>query len=273
MIYQKRGIMSKPRILIWDIETAPMLGYVWSLWDNDLSLDQVKKDWHLLSWSAKWLDDPPEKVMYMDQRNEKDITNDKRILKKLWHLLDEADIVITQNGKNFDHKKVNARFLHHGMQPPSSYKHIDTMLIAKKHFAFTSNKLAYMSDKFNNKYKKLKPTKFPGFSMWVECLNGNQAAWKEMEKYNKYDVLALEELYKKLIPWDNTINFNIYSESHKDIVCSCGSKDFKHNGHVYLSTGKYKRFKCRKCGAETRGKENLLSKEKRKSLRLRTERS
>lgn len=261
-----------PRILLFDIETAPMLGYVWTLWENNVSLDQLNKDWHILSWSAKWLGDAPDKIMYQDQRGAKDVADDKRLLKGIWKLLDEADIVITQNGKSFDHKKLNARFILQGMQPPSSYRHIDTMIIAKKHFAFTSNKLAYMSDKLCTKYKKLKPTKFPGFSMWLECLAGNKKAWKEMEKYNKHDVLALEELYYKLIPWDNTINFNLYRDD-TDIVCNCGHKEFKKYGFAFTSQGKFQRYVCTKCGSETRSKQNLLSKDKKASLRLRTERS
>jgi DNA polymerase elongation subunit (family B) len=264
--------MKKPKVLIVDIETAPMLGYIWGLWENNVSLEQLYKDWHILSWSAKWLGDPPSKIMYADQRNMKNIEDDKSILKKVWRLLDQTDIVITQNGKAFDHKKLNARFILQGMQPPSSYKHIDTLLIAKKHFSFTSNKLAYMSDKLCTKYKKLKPTKFPGFEMWLQCLAGNKAAWREMEKYNKHDVLALEELYYKLIPWDNSIDFNLYTDS-TEIVCKCGSKSFTRNGYAYTSVGKFKRWKCKSCGSETRGRQNLLSQKKRGTIRLGTVRS
>jgi len=254
-----------PRVLVFDIETAPILGYVWGLWENNVGLNQVKSDWYILSWAAKWLGD--KKVMYQDQRNAKNIENDKELLKGIWRLLDEADIVITQNGKAFDQKKLNARFIMNGFQPPSSYKHIDTRLIAKKHFAFTSNKLEYMTDKLNKKYKKLKHSEFGGFELWSECLKGNLSAWKTMEKYNKYDVLATEELYNTLIPWDSSVNFNLYHDS-EDNTCKCGSTEFWQNGHEYTSVGKFKRFKCKKCGAYTRDRENLFSKEKRKSLRV-----
>ncbi len=264
--------MNKPKILIFDIETAPMLGYVWALFDQNVGLDQIYKDWHILSWSAKWLDDPPDKIMYADQRNAKNIEDDKKILKQIWKLLDESDVVITQNGKAFDHKKLNARFVLQGLKPPSTYKIIDTLLIAKRHFAFTSNKLAYMSDKLCTKYKKLKPTKFPGFAMWLECLAGNKEAWKEMEKYNKYDVLALEELYYKLIPWDSGVNFNVYHSSEA-VVCTCGNTSFVSKGYTYSTSGKYKRYICKSCGKETRGKQNLFSKEKKASLRSGTSRS
>lgn len=96
-------------------------------------------------------------------------------------MLDEADIVITQNGRKFDQKKLNARFILNGFKPPSSYKHIDTLVIARKHFGFTSNKLKYMTDKLCTKYKKLDHSKFPGMELWRECLKGNSEAWTEME--------------------------------------------------------------------------------------------
>lgn len=261
--------MSKPKVLLLDIETAPLTAYVWGLFDQNVGLNQIVSDSYVLSWSAKWLDDSPKNIMYMDQRNSKDIENDKKLITAIWKLLDEADIIITQNGRRFDAKRLNARFIMHGLQPPSSYKHIDTYLIARKHFGFTSNKLEYMTDKLCVKYKKLKHAKFSGFSLWKECLAGNKEAWTEMEKYNKYDVLSLEELYHKLSPWDNTVNFALYSEDENH-VCKCGSHEFKKQGYAYTSVGKYQRYKCKDCGHESRGRTNLLSPEKKKSLKVGT---
>lgn len=253
------------KVLIFDIETAPMLAYAWAIWDQNIGLNQIKDDWFVLSWAAKWLGDSPSKIMYQDQRNAADVKDDKELLGGIWKLLDEADIVIGQNCKKFDIKKLNARFLHHGMQPPSSYRVIDTVNIAKKNFAFTSNKLEYMTDKFCTKYKKLSHKKYPGFSLWSACLAGDKAAWTEMERYNKYDVLSLEELYEKVSAWDNSINHGVYS-NELEHVCSCGSKEFSKRGFVFTSMGKFQRYKCQKCGKETRGKENLLSPVKRKLM-------
>jgi hypothetical protein len=260
-----------PKILIFDVETAPIVAYVWSLWDQNVGLNQIEKDWHLLSWSAKWLGDPEDKVMYQDQRGRRNKEDDKELLKGIWKLLDEADIVIGQNSKSFDHKKLNARFIMNGMKPPSSYRHIDTKILAKRHFGFTSNRLEYMTDKLCTKYKKQKHAKFFGFYLWLECMKDNMEAWEEMEMYNKYDVLSLEELYYKLIPWDNSINFNVYSEC-VDTVCTCGNEEFKHSGFYYTNTSKFDKYQCTKCGSEVRGRVNLLSKEKRKSLKAGTQR-
>lgn len=258
---------SSPRVLVFDIETAPILAHVWGLWENNVGLNQIQSDWHILSWSAKWLDDAPEKVMYQDQRGMTDITNDSDLLKGIWDLLDEADIVITQNGKKFDVKKLNARFILSGFPPPSSFRHIDTQEIAKRYFAFTSNKLAYMTDKLCVKYKKLtNHGKFQGHELWTECLKDNLEAWKEMELYNKYDVLSLEELYHVLIVWDSRINFNVYTDS-LEVECKCGSKDFIKNGFSYTNTSKFQKYRCKSCGSECRDKKNLLSKEKQDSLK------
>lgn len=256
--------MNSPKILVFDIETSPIISYTWGIWDQNISLNMIKQDWYILSWGAKWLDS--DNTIYMDSRGSKDISDDSKLLKGIWKLLDECDIVVTQNGKSFDVKKLNARFILNGMKPPSSYRHIDTLQLAKKHFGFTSNKLEYMADKINIKYKKLKHDKFAGFELWKECLKGNLKAWNDMKKYNLHDVLSLEELYKKLIPWDTAFNFNAYSDT-LDNVCTCGSKDFLRKGYRLTNTGKFQRFKCKDCGAESQSKVNLLSKDKKKALK------
>jgi hypothetical protein len=253
-----------PRILLIDIETSPIVSYTWGLWDQNVGLNQIKEDWYILSWGAKWLHD--KNIMYQDLRCSKTPENDSPLLKSMWKLLDKADIVITQNGKKFDIKKLNARFIINGFQPPSSFKQIDTLEIAKKHFAFTSNKLEYMADKINTKYKKLKHEQFSGFEMWKECLKGNMKAWKAMEKYNKYDVLSLEELYNKMIVWDKGVNLNHYYD-YPTQICSCGSTEQIKKGFEYSAVSKFQRYKCTNCGKSSVDRVNLFTKDKRKSLR------
>lgn len=243
--------MSKgPKILFLDIETSPIEAYVWGLWDNNVALNMIKKDWSILSWAAKW-----GGRKFVSQYDVQHYT-EKQILLLLWRFLDRADIVVTQNGKKFDIPKINARFLKYDMNPPSSYQQIDTLKLAKKRFGFTSNKLEYMTKEFNKKYTKQDHKKFPGFELWSECLKGNKSAWREMAKYNKYDVLALEELYNKLIVWDTAVNFNVYYNDGKP-HCTCGSTTFVKNGYSITNAGKYNRFQCKACGSEVRVKTNL----------------
>lgn len=248
-----------PRVLIYDIETAPLLGYCWSLWDNNIGLNQIHSDWHVLSWAAKWMGE--EDVYYQDQRDVKNVEDDKQLLQGIWKLLDECDFVITQNGKKFDQKKLNARFVIHGMKPPSTYRHIDVLQIAKSQFGFTSNKLQYMTETLCKKYKKSGHAKFSGFELWSECLNGNIEAWSEMENYNILDILSLEELYSIISPWDAKLpNFSVYDDEPSE------NEEWVKDGFVYSNLGKYDRYRNTITGQQRRGNANLLSKEKRDSL-------
>lgn len=254
----------KAKVLFLDIETLYMTVRVWRPGEQYISHDQMDKDWNIISWAAKWLGSDQE-VMYQDNRKAKHIRCDKQLLKGIWKLLDEADVIVTQNGKGFDIPKLFARFIINGMQPPSSFKQIDTKLIAKKHFGFTSASLAYMLDKLGVKYKKLKHKKFPGMELWEECEKGNIEAWNEMELYNKHDVLGLEELWEKLRPWDNSVNFNLFTDTTYE-ACKCGGEYIK-NGYAYTSVGRYQRYRCFDCGAELRGRENLFTKKKKASIK------
>jgi hypothetical protein len=262
-------VKSGPKVLVYDIETAPLMAYCWSIWDQNIGLNQIVSDTYILSWSAKWLGAPDSEVMYMDNRNAKtlsELENDYELVKGIWDLLNQADVVITQNGKHFDQRRLNARFLHHNLGPASASKHIDTKQIASKHFGFTSNKLAYMTDKFCTKHKKQEHKKFPGFDLWRECLNLNPEAFAEMEDYNKHDVLALEELYYRLAPWDNTVNFNLYTDTTDTVCSACGGTDLFKNGYAYTSNSKFQKYRCKSCGKETRGKVNMFTADKRASL-------
>lgn len=253
------------KVLLLDVETAPMYAMIWSLRHNDyIPPSRITKDWFVLSWAAKWLDE--DVMFYMDQRDEPHLDNDRKILDGIWKLLDEADLIVTQNGKKFDEKKLNARFVIHGMHPPSSYKHQDTKQIASKNFAFSSNSLEYLSGILNTTYKKLKHKKFPGDDLWKECLNRNPEAWEEMELYNKHDVLALEELYKRLRPWDSTINPNLYHDG-LNTICVCGSTSHRKNGYHLTNAGRFDRYQCKECGFQWREKQNNFEAMKRLTLK------
>lgn len=264
-----------PWILILDVETAPLVVLTFGLFDQNIGLDGILQDTFILSWSAKWLQDvngkvygPHNKIMYSDQRNNKKIDkNCPKLLKEIWDLMDKSDIILGQNSKRFDVPMLNAAFVQAELTPPSSFKQIDTLSIARKAFKFTSNKLAYTTDKLCKKYKKLTHSKYPGIKLWKECLNGNKDAFKEMEKYNCHDVLSTEEYFQIIQSWDTSaINLNIYHNDYHH-KCRCGSLNLIRNGYAYTTTGKYIRYKCKSCGAESRDAQNLLTKEKRASLK------
>lgn len=253
------------RVLLIDIETAPILGYVWSLWKQNIGLNQIKDEWYILSFCAKWLGEPA--IIYQDIRH--DPHSDASLLQPLWDLLNEADIIIGQNGKAFDMPKIQARLVMHGFLPPRPYKVIDTLLMAKQQFRFTSNKLEWMTGESAGltTLKKNQHSKFPGFSLWSECLKGNPEAWDEMKAYNIPDVTSMEELYLKLRPWYvGHPNMAVYVDSDKIACPKCGSHDVKQEGWAFTQIGKYEQYHCGNCGGYSRGRYTCNSTEVRKAL-------
>lgn len=241
--------MEKLKVGIIDVETSPLTAYAWGRHDVNIALNQVVKDWRLLCAAWKWLGG--KQIAFAEARNDKD---EKALLQKIWAFLDTADILITQNGKAFDSKKLNARFIMHGMKPPSPYKHLDTYLIAKSAGAFTANSLEYLTDKLCVKYKKLTHKKFPGMALWTECLKGNSAAWAEMKKYNIHDVLATEELYGKLKAWVPANAPPVYVGEGCQV---CGARDMVKWGSRPSKSGLMVRRFCKHCG---KWQERLLKK-------------
>jgi hypothetical protein len=257
-----------PRIVTLDIETAPILAYVWGLFKQFVGLDQIVADWSILSVTWKWLDE--DKCHYVDTYENgraKDIRDDSKLLQKLWLVLDEADIVVTQNGIQFDIKKINARFIQAGMLPPSPYRQVDTKVEAVKIARFTSNKLAWLA-KILNGSQKDKHAEFPGFELWAECLKRNPRAWAAMKKYNPIDVIETEGAYLKMRPWiighPNVANF---MPGQTNPACpKCGSENVQHRGTARTQTGTYRRMHCGGCGGWSRSRYTTNTMAERRAL-------
>lgn len=255
--------MSKPRILVFDIETAPNLAHVWRFFKEHVSADQLLKDGYILSYAAKWLGS--DEVFYEETRTE----NDKPLVRKLAKLLEEADIVIGHNGDRFDLGWVKFRAAIHGIQPWSPVKIVDTFKIARKEFYSPSYRLEYLARIFKCT-PKLSHKKFPGHKLWVGCVvDKDEEAWAEMKEYNIQDVLTLEELYYKMRPYmTQHPNMGVYIESDKPVCSRCGSENMAKDGFHYTNTGKYQQYRCKDkgCGGWARSRISIYDKDNRASL-------
>ena len=255
---------SKPNVLILDIETAPTRAAVWRMFKENIGLDQIEKDWYILSWSAKW--EGVDKVYYKDKKKTWRDDNDKDILIPLRELLDKADIVVAHNGRKFDCPKINARLIINNLDPVSPYRIVDTLDICKKNFAFTSNKLAYVSKALGVE-EKLDHNQFPGYKLWEQCLIGNMKAWAEMKVYNIQDTETLEQVYHKLRPWHGIHpNAGVYSNLTGPVCSKCGSHNIAPRGYSYTQVAQYQRYRCNDCGGWSRGRKSLKTKEQREFL-------
>ena len=265
-IKQEMGPVAQnmPKILIFDIETAPMEVYVWNLWKNLVTPDMVIKERSMLSWSAKWLFE--DRIMGQSvTAGEAFDREDGSILSSLWHLLNEADIVVAHNGANFDVKISNARFALAGLHPPMPYRVIDTLRHVKKVFNFPSNKLDCLNRYFGLNLKM----EHEGMALWKRCVNWDNQALQKMLKYNKRDVAILEELYLKIRPWlKGHPNLGLYIDTEETLCTNCGNENLTWGGYYFTPAGKYKSFRCDQCGAIGRSRISDLDKETRARLLL-----
>ena len=253
-----------PKILVFDIETAPLKAFVFqkSVWKANVGDEQVISEWFMLAWSAKWLFD--EEVISMtltgkEARSE----DDYRLVEGLWELFNQADIIIAHNGDSFDIPNMNTRFIVNGFNPPKPYQTIDTKVIAKRQFGFTHNGLNALSKLFGMGEKR-----DVDFELWKQCVDGNEAALKEMELYNRDDVALLEQVYLKLRPWIKSHpNVGLYSLSDGAVCPNCGSEHITwlDGEYYYTQTSRYPIFVC-ECGAYGRSRKSDLTKEEKNNL-------
>jgi len=257
-------IEKKPNVLVFDLETAPTKAGVWGIWNTNVATDLIESPWFLLSWSAKWLYDDE---VFSDVVTPEEALGegDKRIVGSLWKMIDYADIIIGHNIIKFDTRKMNTRYVIHGMIPPSPYQQVDTLMIARKNFAFESNKLDYLARMLGVPGKM----ENGGAETWIKCVNGDADALLLMEKYNRQDILTTEDVYTKLRPWAHShANVALYYDDLHTRCPNCGSMDLQYDTDKFYVTpmNKYSAVRCNSCGAVGRARTSVLDKKKRGSM-------
>lgn len=249
----KEEVNTSAKVLIIDIETAPIMAFVWGIWQQNVATQQIKSDWFCLTWAAKWLFEDKVysgKVTPAEAKKQ----DDKRIIKGIWELLNQADIVIAHNGDKFDIPKLNQRFVIHKLNPPLPYQSIDTLKHIRRQFGFTSNKLDYVNQLLSLPRK----TEHEGFPLWERCYKGDQAALNIMEDYNIGDVRILEDTYLRIRAWIKPHpNLGLFIlDEHESHCPSCGHTDLQIQGKPYVTTAnRYVQFRCNNCGST--GKKRL----------------
>jgi len=230
--------VGSPRVILIDIETSPNIGYSWGKWEQ--SIIAFKKEWELLSFAYKELG---SKTTHCYARPDFDDETDFTLTAHALAVLDGADVIIGHNIDQFDNRKLKAKFVEHGLNPPKPYKTIDTKKIAKSQFAFNSNSLNDLAATL--KLGKKHPT--GGFDLWLDCMAGDPKAWKKMIAYNKHDVVLLEQVYLRLKAWyPNHPNLALLANKPGCPVCS--SARVQRRGYQVLKTRRAGRLHCQDCG-------------------------
>lgn len=241
------------KILLIDIETLPGEYYAFDPKVDYLSPDKKIKGWSIACWGAKWLFEEEimgEKVTAQEAFNRKE----GQMLENIWKLLNEAQIVVTQNGIEFDLKKLYSKFIDHRLPPPARFQNVDTLKTAKQVFGEDYNRLDELGKKFGIGSKI-----DMSFVDWKNCLTNDDdadIALDHMLTYCKRDIAPLlEDVYLAMLPYmENHPNMNVYSDSDTEICRNCGSSDLNWSEKSYATPqGLWMSWRCNSCGSTGRG--------------------
>jgi hypothetical protein len=238
-----------PKIVFWDLENSPNVGYAWGKWQQNII--EFVSEWKLLSFSVKYQGGKQFTKCLADYEGyAPGELDDEPLVRELWTHLDAADVLIAHNGDRFDMRKAYTRCIELGLDPPQPSLTIDTLKQAKKHFAWNSNKL----DDLGRRLGVGRKGKTGGFDLWRECMAGDRKAWNRMKRYNAQDVRLLEKVYERIRPFMRQHpNLNVILNRVEGCP-KCGGTDITQRGYTYTSTGRSKRMQCQTCKAYSSGR-------------------
>lgn len=222
----KDDFRREAKVLCLDTENSPTLGWYYGAYET--TPIKIERRPRLLAISWKWLGDKGKangKTIF--DFPQKDRYDDEGLVRYLWRLLDEANIVVAHNVR-FDTTMANTYFLRHSMAPPSPYKTFDTLGTARRFFHFENNKL----DNLGNFLLGEGKTETTYKDCWYQMLEGNdkvaKRAAKLMDKYCRNDSDLLEKIYLKLLPFAHNHPNMALASGHMDCCPRCGcSKGFR----------------------------------------------
>lgn len=235
------------KILALDIETKAAIGYFYQAYKPVIGADQIIEPPRMIAFSAQW-QNSKKVIFYSEHHNTR-----KEMLDELHALLDEADAIVTFNGKRFDLPWIYGELLVEGYLPPSPVKHIDLYQILKSNSRFISGKLDYAVQRLVGDRK----VEGMNFAMWRKCYEGDEKAWSLVRRYAKKDTELLWPLYNVLRPWIKD-HPNVALHDGNSAGCpNCGGTNLQRRGYSYTGVGKYRKYQCQTCGKWSKGSQNL----------------
>lgn len=227
------------KLLTIDIEWSPATAYVWKMFDENISHDQLIDPGGLLCFAAQWVGS--KEFIFMSAWKD----GKAAMAVKLRELLDEADGVITYNGNRYDLPKIRGHLMLEGLPPFAPPTSIDLIKTVKS-LGFVMNRLAYIAPLLGVGTKM----KHEGFRLWRAVLEGDTKAQDRMERYCIQDVRVTTRLYKHVLPF---ITDHPHLGDNKGACGACGSEHVQMRGFRRTKYFKVQRLQCQDCGGWSTG--------------------
>lgn len=235
-------VAGSARILTLDIETMPMLAAVFQLRGQDyISPGSVVQTGGVGCWAARWYGE--RRVMFASTFHD----GYEPMIGQMRDLLDQADIVVSFNGKRFDNKHLRTAMVGLGLPAPTPWRDVDLLVEWRRLFTLPSNKLDEVA-KYLGIGQKIK---HEGMALWLACMDGDAKAWGRMKRYNVGDVRLTEDLYDRLRGWMPNHPHVLTTDA---LSCNqCGSTDLTREGRDYRAVViDYALYRCNGCAGLVR---------------------
>jgi hypothetical protein len=222
-----------PRILSFDLESAGV-----NALRSDLGF--------IIVFGWKWLDEKKAHAITISKQGLRNF-DDRQLLKQASKIIAQADLVVGHFASVFDRRFIQGRLLINNLPPIPPVKMRDTCMIARSVANFSSNRLKHLATILNMRHQKLE-NGWP--DAWFNVMRGNMRALSAMADYCKGDVLAVEELYLRLRPFDNPHPRMVADRTR----CGACGGAVEYRGYAYVGERKYRRYVCKACrkwGRET----------------------
>lgn len=231
------------KILFFDIETLPGAWLAFQAKTEWLNPKFMLHPPFMLSWAARW---GGEKRMHSEILTpaEVEAQDDSRIVANLAALFEEADYVVAHNADRFDIPMLNGFVATNSLPPLRRVQSIDTLKIAKGSLRQVYNSLDELAKALGvpNKIKT-------DGDLWRDCYFGDELALRKMLRYNRQDVVVLEGVYDRLIPYAKTLPRLVDPEYGGQLACDrCASESVRRDGIYRTPVNSYQRRRCNDCG-------------------------
>ena len=245
---QQRTAPRPLRLLFFDIESAPMLTYLWDLKADYVSPEMIVEHPFLLTWAAKWADSD-EIVGARLTGKEAKAQDDRRIVRKLVDMVRDADIICGHNVDRFDLPKLNGRVAAHDLDPVGNVRTLDTLKLSRQSFKIPSHRLGELARALGLEVAKTATT----FDLWRRARAGEVPSLKEMDEYCRQDVVVLEAVLDRIRPHVKRLPRLVDAGQYGQRVCpACGSSGLVPDGVHRTDASTFARFRCERCGRRCR---------------------
>jgi DNA polymerase elongation subunit (family B) len=217
-----------------------MLAYIWQARVEYVGQEMMNTDTTLLSWAAKWRGDKKTHSMRLTSKQAIE-QDDRELVEGLAEMVRAAGLVVAHNGDKFDIPVLRTRAVMLGLEPLGPVQSIDTLKLARSSFRFSHNRLDYLAKQLLGTGKM--PT--GGFDLWRRCIHGDEAALKRMERYNRRDVVLLEQVFDAMLPHLKGVPRLWFAQG---MECTfCGSEYLTRRGFQHTAVHTYVRYQCQNC--------------------------